>query len=311
MFAKLHIGSWNVLAPSWASPDYYPRRAHPHLFPHESRIERVARFVLTNLGKADVVCFQETQCDLDRKFAFLLSERYQYFPVYHDDGYWSKWVTEDRPFLRNGVAVALRRSAFDHITSMDLSLGTGNHAAVVIARHIELDQWFRIASVHFELDDEDIRNAEVEALARFFRPGTSAALRPHYIDVIAGDFNCDLDYEVMMTQFIDRGFSDAHRELDMAQPTHPEGEGDDVIDHILIRGENVEVVTAQTHGADIIKSHPERTVEHKDNRIARCLEYNGSDHFAIDTIVRIPFKSPPKNTPHGRIPLKSSLHSKS
>jgi endonuclease/exonuclease/phosphatase family metal-dependent hydrolase len=301
------LGSFNVLSPSWASPEYYPRCAHEYLFPHESRIERVARYVLTTLGKADIVCFQETQCDLDRKFAFLLAERYQYFPVYHDDAYWSKWVTDDRPYLRNGVAVALRRSAFDNISSLDLSLGTGNHAAIVIARHIELDQWFRIASVHFELDDEDIRNAEVEALARFFRPGTNVT--KHYVDVIGGDFNSDLDYEVMMTQFLDRGFSDAHRELNLAQPTHPEGEGDDVIDHILIRGDNVEVVTAHTYGADIVKSHPERTDEHKHNRLARCLEYNGSDHFAIDAAIRVPYKIPLK-TSQGRIPLKSSGHLK-
>jgi len=280
----VHFGSFNVLAPSWASPVFYPTNSHHLLFPSEPRIERVVQYIHEHLPRADVLAFQETEFTLNRQVSALLGDKFDYFPVYHDDTYWAKWITHDRPFVRNGVAIALRRSAFDHVTLIDLPLCTGNHAAVLICRHIALDQWFRIACVHFELDDENTRNAEVVALGQFFRPG---AARHHYVDVIAGDFNSDVDNDTMQDHLIGSGFIDVHRELGVALATHPEGIGDDVVDHILVRGHNVQPARALTYSGDIMQRHPERIEAHKEARITRCLEFNGSDHFAIEAVVRV------------------------
>jgi len=173
---------------------------------------------------------------------------------------------------------------FDHVTPIDLPLGTGNHAVVVICRHVALDQWFRIISVHFELDDAEMRSKEVEAVARFLHPGAS---RHIYVDVIAGDFNSDLDSREFPSHLLNKGFRDVHRDLDETYATHPEMLGDDTIDHILVRGGNVEPISATVHSGDIMMSYPEDSEEHKDARLTRCLEFNGSDHFAIEATLFI------------------------
>jgi endonuclease/exonuclease/phosphatase family metal-dependent hydrolase len=282
MFVK--IGSFNILAPSWASPSYYPAHAHGHLFPSEKRIDRVIHFLLTHVRNADVLALQETEQDLERRISQLLADKYEFHSAYHDDTYWAKWITSDRAFRRNGVAIALKKGVFDHVTPVDLSLGTGNHALVLIAHHVALDQWFRIISVHFELDDIKIRKNEVEALSNYLRPGSSSNI---YIDVVAGDFNSDIDSDEFLCYLMDHGFRDVHRVLDEASATHPEKLGDDVIDHILVRGNHVEPISASVHSGDIMDIHPERTEDHKDQRLARCLEFNGSDHFAIDATLFI------------------------
>jgi len=228
---------------------------------------------------------------MDRRISQLISEEFQYFSVYHDDDYWAKYVTHDRPYCRNGVAIALRKSAFDHATFVDFELGTGNHAAVAVCRHIATDKWFRIVSVHFELDDMSVRDQEVRAVASYLRPGTQHGI---YIDVIAGDFNSDLD-DVMRAEFIDRGFIDAHIEVNNAMATHPEMIGDDVIDHILVRGKATETVEARTHSGDIMTSHPLNSDEHRAERLCRCLEFNGSDHFAIEATIRVERKTVVRN----------------
>lgn len=260
-------------------------------------MEKVARHVHVHLPKADIIAFQETEGALNRQLAsFLQSEHhsFDYFSVFHDDSYWSKWVTEDRSFVRNGVAIALRRSAFDNITHIDLPLSTGNHVAIALARHIELDQWFRIASVHFELDDQHMRASEVESLAHFFRPGSA---RHAYVDVIAGDFNSDVTNPMMEKELLKRGFVDVHKALGVDKATHPElGDGDDVIDHVLIRGHGIEPTRAHTHSSDILERFPDPSHSHKSERIAATLAFNGSDHFAVEAIVRVPF-----GHSHGRL----------
>jgi len=278
MFVK--VGSFNILAPSWASPQFYPERSHALLFPSERRIDRVVRFLLTNLKNTDVLALQETEHGLDSRISQLLADKYVFFSVYHDDSYWAKWVTEDRPYRRNGVAIAVKKGVFDQVTSIDLPLGTGNHAQVVICRHIALDRWFRIVSVHFELDETDIREQEVEAVANYLR---SEGNGRSYVDVVAGDFNSDLDSDLFASLFFQNGFRDAHRHLDETYATHPEKLGDDCIDHILVRGNHVEPIIATVHASDIMSAHPEGSEAHKEERLARCLEFNGSDHFAIDT----------------------------
>jgi endonuclease/exonuclease/phosphatase family metal-dependent hydrolase len=238
------------------------------------------------MPRIDVLALQETELTLNRRISTLLGDAFEYFPVYHDDSYWAKWVTPDRPYIRNGVGLALRHSAFDHMTFIDLPLMTGNHAAVIIAFHIASNQWFRIASVHFDMDDVDLREIEVETVSNFFQPGAS---RRHYIDVIAGDFNSDVDNALMGSRLLCHGFMDVHRELGVAKATHPEGIGDEVIDHVLIRGNGIEPLKAHTFTGDVMDLHPHHSENQKDARIAHCLEFNGSDHFAIEAVVRVPY----------------------
>jgi len=189
--ALVKIASFNVLAPSWASPSYYPESAHPWLHPLEARSDRIVTFLKNHVvDKLDVIALQETEVTVTPLLKAGLGEKFQFFSSNHDDSYWAKWTAGgQQPYNPNGVSIAINSNTFDVLEFLDVPLGTGNHSAVAVCRHKTTDRIFRVASVHFELDDISQRDSEVKAIADFMNMNQKEKNWSHPVDIIAGDFN--------------------------------------------------------------------------------------------------------------------------
>ena len=56
---RLSIVTFNVLAPLWADPVWYPETMDPALLDREYRRERLAAFLKSQASDTDVFCLQE------------------------------------------------------------------------------------------------------------------------------------------------------------------------------------------------------------------------------------------------------------
>ena len=59
--AQLSVVAFNVLAPVWAAPDWYPAAMDMSLLDTEFRRERITRFLAGQAPTTDVFCLQEVQ----------------------------------------------------------------------------------------------------------------------------------------------------------------------------------------------------------------------------------------------------------
>jgi len=105
MMNTIKLVTYNVLAPCWAQPSYYPTSSAQYLDKVTRRVSIIN--VLKDLAKTnDVIALQETQEDEIVFFKETLSkEGFSGFNVNHKDDYWSKYIVADPPFVSNGVAL--------------------------------------------------------------------------------------------------------------------------------------------------------------------------------------------------------------
>ena len=207
------IASFNILAPCWANPKYYclSGRESPLLFPSEDRIARTLQYIDKNIPNADIFCFEEVDSTvLPQLRAHCEALGFFFFTAFHDLAYWADWTHAFSPLVPNGNSIAINKNKFEVIKTVDLSLGsTGNHGAAVIARIISLkstSRVFRIVAVHFELDSLESRTAEIKSVMKFLKETDGEY--PEAIDVIAGDYNTELDTPEARRSFpflLDRG----------------------------------------------------------------------------------------------------------
>jgi len=287
--ALVKIASFNVLAPSWASPSYYPESAHPWLHPLEARSDRIVTFLKNHVvDKLDVIALQETEVTVTPLLKAGLGEKFQFFSSNHDDSYWAKWTAGgQQPYNPNGVSIAINSNTFDVLEFLDVPLGTGNHSAVAVCRHKTTDRIFRVASVHFELDDISQRDSEVKAIADFMNMNQKEKNWSHPVDIIAGDFNSEVSL-VENTHFLNEGFIDTHQALGVSHRTHPWGAEYGVIDHIIVRGEKVSPSHGKVHMAELYQEHPcIHAFEDLHHRVTKNLQMGGSDHFPIEATLSL------------------------
>ena len=281
--------AFNVLAPCWASPDYYPEQCTASL-DATSRRSLVIQ-TLVNIPDVDFYALQETQIDENPHLELGLGRGYTYFSVYHDDDYWEKWITSNPPFVRNGVAVAVNNRKYDSCEFSAVPLGTGNRAAVAICRHRELNQFVCIASVHFDSNYGGRRGKESKALAAWF-----TASGGNYVDIIAGDFNADTDSGVIQERIMAAGFKDVLREVGIDENTHPwttSYNGNSMwgnIDHVMTRGTGIRFVAGQVYNNNLWTLYPVlvgKDEPNEPNLICANLEKTGSDHFPLHGTIHV------------------------
>jgi len=281
--------AFNVLAPCWASPAYYPVQCTANL-DATSRRSLVIQ-TLKAIPDVDFYALQETQIDENPHLELGLGKGYTYFSVYHDDDYWKNWITSNPPFVRNGVALAVNNRKYDSCEFSALPLGTGNRAAVAICRHRDLNRLVRIASVHFDSDYGGRRGKEAKALINWFTvPGGN------YIDIIAGDFNADTDSGVIQERIMAAGFKDVLREVGIDENTHPwttSYNGNSMwgnIDHVTARGAGISSVAGQVYNNNLWKLYPVLSGKgepNESNRICANPEIMGSDHFPVQGTIGV------------------------
>lgn len=273
----IYVVSFNILAPCWASPSYYPAPVASHL----DRIKRrahILKFLNSMIAQTDIFMLQETTQPEFTYFKHALQDYFYAFPAYHESQYWSDWRTADTPFEPNGVAIFVKRSSFSHINFQDLALSQdGNHSAYFEGIQQNSGIKVRAVSVHFDSEQSSNRNHELKALLKLM-PN-----RVNTVDIIAGDFNFDTERGTIK-RYLDRNnFVDVLKQLNKAEWTHPfyanGNKNDGILDHIVTR--HSIPIDGQVVHSNLWKQYPSDETQ----RIIANLDITGSDHFPIWGVV--------------------------
>lgn len=276
----LKVITFNILAPCWASPSYYPTKALPYL-PRELRRAKIIAF-LKNNPTADVFTLAEvTKVEFDY-IKDALSNNYVGFQSFHAPTYWSNWITIDPPWEPNGNAMFLKKGVFTNIQFSDISLSDdGNHATYAEAIHKSTNKKLRIASVHLDSDHSYNREREFNALLSFmpFLENTT--------DIIAGDFNVDIERATLQQDILKAGFTNILAALGNHELTSPYSSTYykravwGVIDVVLAR--NAVPLDGNVFSFGLYQQYP----NDEDSRIATNMNICGSDHFPVGATVQI------------------------
>ena len=275
---RIDVVTFNVLAPVWAAPDWYPADMDPAVLDTRWRRERIVAFLRERAATADLVALQEVQGSEFPHFARALGADFAGFLSSNDRDFWSNWLVEGIPWAPNGTAVFVRRSAFGTPTFHELQQRDGNSIAWLSATHLATGRRVRFASVHLDSDSQANRQVELGALLDRW-PARAGAT-----DVIAGDLNEDSVHGSLSNTLRRAGFVDVLAALGNREQTHPWIETYymsnkwGILDHVLVR-----------HGrpisGDVIDSGV-WSIEDETERIEANFEIIGSDHFPVVAAVR-------------------------
>ena len=174
--------TFNVLAPNYAAPKYYPPIDNIYLSRHFRR-SATTKFLNNIKSKCDIIALQEVTHDtiINDEICHIRIGEYNYFNdllsddfigtfVPHDKSYWSNYFdknNENYAYIQNGNALFLRKSVFSEITWYDVPLTTGNHAVSAIAIYSPTKRFIHILNVHFENLNENTRFIELSAALKY------------------------------------------------------------------------------------------------------------------------------------------------
>lgn len=271
----LGVLSFNVLAPCWAHPSYYPASAEP-LLDRVARRRSIIDLLLAQAGTVDVIMLQEVA---QAEFAFFneaLKQNFEGFYVNHAPTYWSSWITPVPAWEPNGNAIFVRRARFSTIAFRDLAASaSGNHAALFSGVLKNSTKTVRAASIHLDSDSSQNRRQELGAVLAAWPAQASA------VDVIAGDFNFETDAGNLKADISKAGYLNVLEQLGTATQTHPwtsSYNGADnwgIIDHIITR--NSTPLSGRVIDFDLFKTYPTDEVSRINSNLRLC----GSDHFPL------------------------------
>lgn len=276
----LRVIAFNVLAPLWASPVWYPEDMDTALLDREYRRQRVAAFLQDAGRDADVVCLQEVEEAELPYFLSALGGEFEGRMASNDPDYWSNWLVGN-PWVPNGTAVIVRKATIGARQFADLTLsGSGNHAAAVSGVHSETGRPVRVVSVHLDSDSNANRVRELRALMDQVPAATGT------VDIVCGDINEDTVKGSAAGIFKRNGYMDVLASVGNREATHPwdttynNSDRWAVIDHILVRG-------AEPVAGDVF-DFGVWSIADETARIEENFLRSGSDHFPIGGEVRIP-----------------------
>jgi endonuclease/exonuclease/phosphatase family metal-dependent hydrolase len=270
----LSVLTFNVLAPLWAAPKWYPDALDASLLDAGFRRARTTAFLREMRNRAQVFCLQEVeQRELPAYLAALGSDFEGAFAS-HDQAYWSSYLVPELPWVPNGNALIVRKRSFRGRVFSTLSLGgTGNHAVGFEAQHVDSGRQARIFSIHLDADRNDGRRTELASLL------DQAPPRAGYVDIIAGDVNEDTVTGSAASLFAQAGFVDVLAAVGNREPTHPFRDSYNkaqrwrIIDHVLCRGAQPLAGSVYDSGTAMIAGEVAR--------IAENFRQVGSDHYPV------------------------------
>jgi endonuclease/exonuclease/phosphatase family metal-dependent hydrolase len=276
----LAVLAFNVLAPLWAAPRWYPEAMDPAVLDAAWRRARTIAFLREVAPRLDVVCLQEVEARELRHYADALGAGFVGSFAGHDPHYWSSYLVPELPWVPNGNAVFVRRSAVIAPRFADVALGgTGNHAALVTGTIASNGRPLVAASVHLDSDSNSGRRIELQSLLAQW------PLADRSVDLIVGDINEDTVTGSAAGMFKQAGFVDVLATLGNREATHPFSASYNasprwaIIDHVMARGASPRAGDVFDFGVWSIADEVERIEEN----FRRC----GADHFPLGAQVGV------------------------
>ena len=272
--AQLSVVAFNVLAPVWAAPDWYPAEMDMSLLDTEFRRERITRFLAGQAPATDVFCLQEVQESELPYFLAALGPAFRGFMAHNDPDWWSNWLVPQIPWAPNGTAVIVNRKSLSIASFRDLAIsGDGNHAALFDGVHQATGRPVRVASIHLDSDFESNRLREARSLMK------QLPAVPGSTDVVCGDVNEDAVTGAVSNVLEPAGFVDVLASVGNREPTHPWSSSYNtaprwaIIDHIVVR--NGRPLSGDVFDFGVW------SIDDEVARIEANFQNTGSDHFPI------------------------------
>jgi hypothetical protein len=125
--AQISVVAFNVLAPLWAAPNWYPGEMDMSLLDTEFRRERIIRFLTNQASTTDVFCLQEVQQSELPYFLAALGPVFRGFMAHNDPDWWSNWLVPEilgRRTGRRSSSIASRSSSLPSATLRSQETGT-------------------------------------------------------------------------------------------------------------------------------------------------------------------------------------------
>ena len=270
----LPMVTFNVLAPVWAAPDWYPPEMDMSLLDADYRRARITSFLAARAPDTDVFCLQEVQESELPAFLAALGSGFAGAMAHNDRDWWSNWVVPEIPWAPNGTAIIVRRQAFSNLAFRDVPLsGDGNHAELVEGIHRQTGRRFRAASIHLDSDVEANRGREARALMAELPAAAGTT------DVVCGDFNEDAVTGTVGGVVKRAGFVDVLEAVGNREPTHPWSSSYNgatrwaIIDHLTVRG-------ARPLSGDVL-DFGGLAIGDELTRIESNFRTTGSDHYPV------------------------------
>jgi endonuclease/exonuclease/phosphatase family metal-dependent hydrolase len=271
--STLRVVAFNVLAPIWSSPVWYPEEMDTELLETEYRRARITAFLSRIATDTDIVCLQEVQDSEFPYFMDALGAQFHGAMAVNDPELWSNYLV-GTSWAPNGTAIAIRRSVLDGDPQFrDLPTHGGNHVSVVTGTHVASGRRLRAYSVHLDSERTSNRTRELRVVFADASPGSGA------VDVICGDINEDTIIGSASGLFDRAGFVDVLASTGNREATHPwnttyyNSTRWLVIDHVLTRG--------ATPIAGEVLDMGSSTIANEVERIEENLRRTGSDHYPI------------------------------
>lgn len=277
---KVRVLTFNLLAPCWADPSYYPASSAPFLN-RVSRRKAIIDLLTGYQNSVDVFALQEVAQVEFNYIREALKMTHVGFQANHAPSYWANWVTPANLWELNGNALFVSKNLFTNISFEDLpSSNSGNHSALFSGTIKSAGGLaVRVASVHLDSDHPYNRKNELGAVLAKWLPDTNT------MDIIAGDLNTETDATNIQTDIRKAGYYDLLEVLGTARQTHPWDSkyyGADnwgIIDHIISR--NSGPVSGSVADLNLFQLYP----KDEEARININLQKSGSDHFPVTGIV--------------------------
>ncbi|MEO6068888.1 MAG: endonuclease/exonuclease/phosphatase family protein, partial [Gemmatimonadales bacterium] len=227
MTTYLNLLVFNILAPCWASHTHYD--VDSYLLDRNYRRNRIIDTIQSS--NADVVCLQEVT-EIEFKAIRAGLPHFKGFRSNNAPNYWENWITEDTPWEPNGTAIFARNSKFTSLSFKDYALSeSGNHATRLICHVNDLE--VSIWSIHLDSDNPKTRSIELESLLMNETKGK---------EIIAGDYNINIDTSNLKYMLETRGFVNVLRKVGNFEPTHPfsskyyQANTYSILDHVMLLG---------------------------------------------------------------------------
>lgn len=295
----LKLSTFNVLAPCFANPIYYPENCAQVIGDTAFRLNRIGLEIgaLKKVGTS-VFCFQEVTPEMydgiSSTFLALFGfGKFQGFVAYHDANYWRSYQPDPNNPVPNGNAIFILTDTWNILDLKDVSTnpngnGSGNHAAYAkISPKTGSSHVFHVMNVHLDSDHGGNRKKEVTGALTYLQDHA----KPKETQVLLGDMNNTTSSGSIKEALDAAGMVNTK---DPLEPTHPFS--DDYndnnnwasIDHITYKYGTATAVgdtTIRNHG--LWETYPVLSPDtNNPSRILANFDICGSDHFSVHGTVR-------------------------
>lgn len=295
----LKISTFNVLAPCYATPIYYPDNCAQVIANTNYRLSKIATEVSAlKTGGTTVFCFQEITPEMydgiSATFTTIAgSGKFQKYVAYHDPNYWRTYQPDPLNPLPNGNAIFVLTDfwnilAWDNVSTNPTGQGAGNHAAYVrLSSKTSPSHVFNVINVHLDSDHGGNRKKEIAGALSYLNANSQAG----EAQLVVGDLNNTTEGGSIKQILDSAGMVNSKNPL---EATHPFSNGYNSnnnwysIDHILFKYGTATALgdtTVRNHG--LWDTYPILSPDTNNPlRILANFDICGSDHFSVHGTIR-------------------------